>query len=125
MMRWSLVVTLMIFACRAPAGEVTVDSLLDGDLARAPDMQVLVSRVHMPANTTLPRHWHPSEEFLYVLEGPVSLHQDGADAVLVEQGEVRRIAAEAVHTASTGDNGATVLVFRVHPRGEPVRMLAE
>jgi len=38
-----------------------------------------------------------------------------------KQGDVVEIPLRQVHTASAGDEGATVLVFRVHEKGQPER----
>ncbi len=40
-------------------------------------IEVIVSRVQVPPNAELPRHWHPGEEFGYVIDGEVSLWLEG------------------------------------------------
>ena len=39
--------------------------------------KVIVGRVSIPPNTSLPKHWHPGEEFVYGIEGSVKLWQEG------------------------------------------------
>jgi quercetin dioxygenase-like cupin family protein len=87
--------------------------------------QRVVSRVSLPPHTALPKHWHPGEEFAYVLEGSVTLWQQGKDETVGYAGDVVKISLKQVHTAITGDEGATVLVFRVHEQGKPERTLVE
>jgi quercetin dioxygenase-like cupin family protein len=70
----------------------------------------------------LPKHWHPGEEFAYILKGSVTLWQKGKDDLVGEQGDVVKIPLEQVHTAITKEEGATVLVFRVHEQGKPERI---
>ena len=43
----------------------------------------------------------------------------------MKKGDVVKVPLKKVHTAITGDEGATVLVFRVHEQGEPERVLVE
>jgi quercetin dioxygenase-like cupin family protein len=79
----------------------------------------------MPPNISLPKHWHPGEEFAYVLEGSVTLWQKGKDDIVGKAGDVVKIPLKQVHTAITTDQGATLLVFRVHEQGEPERIPVE
>lgn len=99
-----------------------LENLLMTELEGAPGTEVIVSRVEIPANMSLPKHWHPGEEFAYVLEGSVTLWQEGkADTTLV-QGQTGMIPLKQIHTAKTGDRGVTLLVFRVHAKGQPERV---
>ena len=109
----------------AGGAELKLENLLTEVLEGSPDTEVIVSRIHIPANTTLPKHWHPGEEFVYVLEGSATLWQKGKDDVLIKQGEVIKVPLKQVHTAVTSDEGVTALVFRVHEKGKPERVMAE
>ena len=87
--------------------------------------EVVVSHVQIPANTTLPKHWHPGEEFVYVLEGSEVLWQKDKSDTHLKKGDVFKVPLRQIHTAKTGEEGATVLVFRVHESGQPVRVNVE
>lgn len=102
-----------------------LETLLSAELEGVTGTEVIVSRVVIPPNTSLPRHWHPGEEFAYVLEGAAILRRDGQDDVLIRAGEVSKIPMKQVHTAVTTDEGATILVFRVHEHGQPERTLVD
>lgn len=99
------------------------NNLLTSQLVGAKDTEVVVSRVTVPANTSLPMHWHPGEEFAYVLEGSLVLIQEGKDDVIFNKGDVGVVPFKQVHTIKTNDEGVTVLVFRVHEQGQPERVL--
>lgn len=107
------------------AGEPKLETLLSAELEGVEGIEVIVSRVTVPPNTALPKHWHPGEEFAYVLEGSGSLWQEGKEDVPVKQGDAVKIPLKQVHTAITGDEGATFLVFRVHEKGKPERVPVE
>ena len=109
----------------APASELKLENLLSEELEGAPDIEVIVSRVYIPANTSLAKHWHPGEEFVYILKGSATLWQKGKDDILVKEGEVFKIPLEQIHTAITGNDGVSALVFRVHEKGKPERVKAE
>ena len=111
----------------APAGadEISIETLMKTQLAGVEGREVLVSKVYIPANTTLPKHWHPGEEFVYILEGTVTLWQKGKNNVSGNMGDVMKVPLEQVHTAVTGAEGVSLLVFRVHETGKPERVMAE
>ena len=107
-----------------PASPV-FENLLRAVLEGVDDTEVLVSRVVIPPHTELPRHWHPGEEFAYVIDGSVTLWKDGEEDVVMEAGDVGKVPLRKVHTAITGNEGCELIVFRVHVSGEPERVLVE
>ena len=102
-----------------------LENLLRSQLEGAEGTEVIISRVTLPPHSTLPKHTHPGEEFAYVLEGKVTLWQDGKDEIVFKAGEVGKVPLNQVHTAITAEEGATILVFRVHETGKPERTLVE
>ncbi len=102
-----------------------LETLLSAELEGVSGIEVIVSRVVIPPNTSLPRHWHPGEEFAYVLEGAAIVKRENEKDELIRAGEVSKIPLKRVHTAVTTDEGATILVFRVHEHGQPERTLVD
>ncbi len=107
--------------CQGP----TVEDLLKAELEGVAGTEVIVSRVKIPPHTSLPKHWHPGEEFAYILEGNVTLWQEGEEDIAGGRGDVMKVPLKKVHTAFTGAEGADILVFRVHEQGQPERVSAE
>jgi quercetin dioxygenase-like cupin family protein len=102
-----------------------LETLLKAVLEGVDGTEVIVSRVTIPPNTSLPKHWHPGEEFAYILEGSVTLWQKGKHDIVGKPGDIMKIPLKQVHTAFTKDDGATILVFRVHEQGKPERIPVE
>jgi len=102
---------------------VNLETLLEAVLEGVDSTEVIVSRVTLAPNTSLPKHWHPGEEFVYILEGSVTLWQEGKDDVVGKAGDVLKVPLKQVHTAIASDEGVTALVFRVHAQGKPERVL--
>jgi quercetin dioxygenase-like cupin family protein len=102
-----------------------LENLLKTELGLFEGGEVIVSRVTIPPHTSLPKHWHPGEEFAYILEGSCYLWQHGEEEIPYEAGDVLKVPFKQVHTAITRDDGATILVFRVHEAGKPERVLVE
>ena len=98
---------------------------MSSELEGVEGKEVVVSHVTIPPNTTLPKHWHPGEEFAYVLEGSITLWQKGKRNVVGRKGDVVKVPLKQIHTGITDDEGVTLLVFRVHEQGEPERILVD
>ncbi|MBI4565650.1 MAG: cupin domain-containing protein [Planctomycetes bacterium] len=98
-----------------------VETLKSSAVALADGVEVVVSRVRVPPDTRIPKHYHPGEEFVYVLEGSGTLWLKDGGETAVARGQVHMVPLKAVHTFASGPDGATLLVFRVHEKGKPVR----
>jgi len=102
--------------------KLSVEGLIKSPITGVAGHEVLMARVTIPANTTLPRHYHPTEEFLYILTGEAYLRIDGREDQLLTAGMSAVIPAGEVHTAVTASSDALALTYRVHPIGQPVRL---
>ena len=117
----------MVGHATEPSQNVSVQSenLLRDSIAGVEGKEVIVSRVSFPPDTELPWHWHPGEEFFYVIEGSVTLKQRGVADLTAAQGRAQKIAPQVIHTGRTGEQGAELVIFRVHATGEPERYLVD
>jgi quercetin dioxygenase-like cupin family protein len=102
-----------------------LENLRSDKLAGVENTEVIVSRVAIPPHTRLPKHWHPGEEFAYVIEGSVTLWQEGKADITGKAGDVIKVPLEQIHSAKTNDAGALLLVFRVHQSGKQERYLVD
>lgn len=111
----------------SPPTELKLENLLQKPLADefTAGREVVVSYVEIPPNTTMDRHWHPGEEFHYYLEGEVEITIVGEPSIAGRAGTVGHVPFKKMHAAITNDEGAKLLVFRVHTEGEPIRYLEE
>ena len=108
-----------------PASPIQFADLLTQQLKGVENTEVVVSITTVPPHTRLPVHWHPGEEFAYVLDGCFALHQEGKPDEHYRKGDVGVVPLKQVHTVSTADESATILIFRVHELGQPGRILAD
>lgn len=107
-------------APRPPPGS---NETLRAPLSLAPGVEVIISDVVIPPNATVPRHFHPGEEFLYVIEGSAVHVEDGQPDRILKAGDSYVIPPRAPHAPRGGPEGARAIVFRVHVEGEPERTL--
>ena len=123
-----LVVLACLYSANGNAAEpppVRADNLLRESIAGLEGKEIIVSRVSLPPHTELPWHWHPGEEFFYVIEGSVTLKRRGESDLPAGTGDAQNIAARVIHTGSTGEQGAELVIFRVHAAEEPERYLVD
>ena len=128
---WVLVALVGMYSMVGQAAEpsqtafVQAENLLRESIAGVEGKEIIVSRVSFPPYTELPWHWHPGEEFFYVIEGSITLKRRGEPDLPTGAGDAQNIAAQVIHTGSTGEQGAELVIFRVHAAGEPERYLAD
>ena len=128
---WVFVALLGLYSTAGQAAEpsqsasVQADNLLRESIAGVEGKEIIVSRVSFPPHTELPWHWHPGEEFFYVIEGSVTLKRRGEPDLPAGAGDAQNIAVRVIHTGSTGEQGAELVIFRVHAAGEPERYLVD
>ena len=102
-----------------------IDNLLRDSLELTEGVEVVMSYLEIPKNTTLPAHYHPGEEFVYMLKGSGELSLKDKSKMTVKAGEVVKVPLKHVHSFSTFDEEAKAVVFRVHEKGQPDRILVE
>ena len=128
---WVLVALVGLYSTAGQAAEpsqsasVQAENLLRESIVGVEGKEIIVSRVSFPPHTELPWHWHPGEEFFYVIEGSVTLKRRGEPDLPAAQGDAQKIPPQIIHTGSTGEQGAELVIFRVHAEGEPERYLVD
>jgi quercetin dioxygenase-like cupin family protein len=81
--------------------------------------------VDLQPGTTFPKHTHPGEEVIYVLEGTWQYEIDGK-TVTAKAGEILFIPAGAVHSAkNVGKGNAAELATYIVEKGKPVLTIVE
>ena len=104
---------------------VLSEELLNTQLDVWEEGEVIVTYLEAPAGFEIKKHYHPGEEFAYVIEGSGTAWFEDKPEIVVSKGDIIKIPYKAVHTFIPGPNGAKVLVFRVHKQGEPIRIIVE
>ena len=99
---------------------------LQQDDLSIPGREVIQVRVELDPGTTAPRHSHPGEEIIYVLEGTWEYTLEGKPPVIVKAGEVLFIPAGTIHSARNvgGGNGAELATYIVE-KGKPLVVPAD
>ncbi|HEY4287412.1 MAG TPA: cupin domain-containing protein [Puia sp.] len=92
----------------------------------APGREAIQVRVDIDPGATAPRHSHPGEEIIYVLEGLMEYHIDGQPPVTLKAGDVYFIPSRAIHSATNvGSTNAAELATYVVEKGKPLVVLAK
>src|SRR5688572_20745031 len=87
--------------------------------------EVVQVRVDIPAGKAFPRHSHPGEEMVYMIEGELEYQLEGRAAVTLKAGEVLFIPAGVVHAVRNvgSGNGAELATYIVE-KGKPLLVSA-
>jgi len=104
---------------RPPPGS---NEILRSPLAGTPGVEVIISDVVIPPNAQVPRHYHPGQEFLYLIEGSAIHIEEGKPDLPMKAGDSYAIPPYAIHSPRGGPEGARAIVFRVHVAGQPERI---
>jgi quercetin dioxygenase-like cupin family protein len=91
-----------------------------------PGREVIQARVELDPGVSFPKHWHPGEEIIYVLEGSLEYQIEGKPPVTLKAGEVFFIPAGTIHTAKNAGSGpGAELATYVVEKGKPLVVLAK
>jgi quercetin dioxygenase-like cupin family protein len=91
-----------------------------------PGREVVQVRVDIDPGVVAPKHKHPGEEIVYVLDGSLEYQVEGKPPVTLMAGDVLFIPAAAIHSAKNVGRGvgselATYVVEKGKPLVEPVK----
>ncbi len=91
-----------------------------------PGREVVQTIVELAPGTTAPRHTHPGEEIIYVLEGTWEYTVDGKPPVTLKAGDVLFIPAGTIHSArNVGSGNGAELATYVVEKGKPLITLVK
>ena len=89
-----------------------------------PGREVIQVRVDFAPGVAFPKHTHPGEEIVYVLEGTLEYQLEGKPPVTLKAGEVLFIPAGTIHAAkNVGSGNAAELATYIVEKGKPLVVL--
>jgi quercetin dioxygenase-like cupin family protein len=120
-----VIMTALIVAVAAqavtPAAPVTTRTDLQRHDLSIPGRETIQTIVGFPPGAVGPRHRHPGEEIIYVLEGSLEYDLDGRSPVTLKAGDVLFIPYGTVHAAKNiGTGHAAELATYIVEKGKPL-----
>ena len=92
----------------------------------APGREVIQVRVDFAPGSVAPKHTHPGEEIIYVLEGSLEYEIEGKPPVTLKAGDVLFVPAGTIHSArNVGSGNAAELATYVVEKGKPLITLVK
>jgi quercetin dioxygenase-like cupin family protein len=99
--------------------------LMQYDLS-VPGREAIQALVEIPPGGAAPRHWHPGEELVYVVEGLLEYQLEGRPPVTLKSGEVLFIPYGTIHAVkNVGSGNAAELATYFAEKGKPLLILAK
>jgi quercetin dioxygenase-like cupin family protein len=102
--------------------------LLRSDLADVPGKQTVIYVADVAPAGEGARHTHYGDEYVYILEGTLTIKPDGKDPLTLGKGQAAHIApADGIHAAMNGSKSepARLLVILVVEKGKPLAEAAK
>src|SRR5262249_39706905 len=91
-----------------------------------PGREVIQVRVDVDPGGIAPRHTHPGEEIIYVLEGSLEYQVEDKPSVTLKTGDVLFIPAGTIHAVkNVGSGNASELATYVVEKGKPLITLVK
>ncbi len=91
-----------------------------------PGREVIQARVELAPGVEFPKHWHPGEEVIYVLEGSLEYQIEGKAWVTLKAGDVLFIPARRIHAArNVGRIPGSELATYIVEKGKPLVTIAK
>ena len=91
-----------------------------------PGREVVQVRVDIGPGVVAPKHSHPGEEIIYVIEGSLEYQVEGKPPVTLKAGEVLFIPYGTVHAAkNVGNDNAAELATYIVEKGKPLVTLVK
>lgn len=125
---WAMLVIASVLGLHAALAQpqgVTRTDLQRHDLS-IHGREVVQVRVGFDPGVAFPKHKHPGEEIVYVLEGSLLYQVEGRPAVTLQVGDVLFIPSGAFHSVkNVGTGHASELATYVVEKGKPLLVLAK
>src|ERR1700730_158948 len=116
---------LALYSARAQQPGVKRTDLQRHDLSAA-GREVIQARVELAPGVAFPKHRHPGEEIIYVLEGSLEYQVEGKPPVTLKAGDVLFIPAGTIHAAkNVGSGPGAELATYVIEKGKPLVVVIE
>jgi quercetin dioxygenase-like cupin family protein len=121
---------LIVASTLAPSVVLAQPGIKRTDLQRndlsIPGREVIQVLVEFAPGVAFPKHSHPGEEIVYVVEGVLEYALDGRPPVTVKAGEVLFIPAGVPHAVkNVGSGNASELATYIVEKGKPLLVLAK
>lgn len=128
----NIAVTVLIIGCglvslvvHAQAPGIKRTDLQQYDLS-VPGREVVQVRVDIAPGVVAPRHSHPGEEIIYVIEGSLEYEVEGKPPVTLKAGEVLFVPYGINHSAkNVGTGNAAELATYIVEKGKPLVTLSK
>ena len=116
---------LVLHAARAQLPETKRTDLQRHDLS-VPGREAVQVIVEVAPGTASPRHTHPGEEIIYVLEGLLEYQAEGQPTATLKAGDVLFIPAGTIHAArNVGTGRGAELATYIVEKGKPLVTVVE
>ena len=109
--------------CCATAPAPTGGSDTEIPLQFVPGSEAIVTQAIFAPGQAIKPHSHPGIEVAYQVEGTTRFQLEDQRWKVLNPGESITIPTGVVHRAEAGSDGAKLIIFRIHPLGQQLRVV--
>ena len=126
-MRGAVLLALLLGGCAANASPaawqppIGPNPVFDQAPEAVTDRRLIVTDLRLGPDAVGAAHYHPWEEFLYVIGGSTVISREGQPDLTLTAGQSIRIAPGTVHWGRAGDQGLRAVASWVKLDGRPLR----
>ena len=108
-------------AAAPPSSPLTRTVLQTQALTASPGLEGVLVKAELAVGGAAPRHTHPGEEFVYVIEGTATFELAGRPTLIIKAGDSFVIPPDTPHVATnTGATPLKLLSTYIIPKGKPL-----
>jgi quercetin dioxygenase-like cupin family protein len=109
-------------SAQGAAPQITRTEILRQSMSGLEGKEVVVFTADVPPGGVAPRHYHPGDETIYMLQGSLVFEPDHSQPFELKAGEVTFNPAKHIHQAKNPSSSqpAKVLNFMIAEKGQPL-----
>lgn len=112
---------------KGPVVKAKITPLLKTPLAGVAGKEVSIAHISAPPGFVTPKHFHPGQVFIYVVEGSITIEMDGEAPIKLGPGDILEEppGRTMVGKNLSSTNGAKLVVFQIGDKGKPLTVTAK
>ena len=96
------------------------ENLVTSRLNVCDDANIVISYFEGPPGVDIPKHYHPGDEYVYMIEGSLVFWQEGHPDSLLKKGDLFKVPPMQNHTAILNRESVKCLIIDLYREGDPL-----
>ena len=98
------------------------ENLVTSRLNVCDDANIVISYFEGPTGIDIPKHYHPGDEYVYMIEGSLIFWREGHADSLLQKGDLFKVPPMQNHTAILNREPVKCLIIDLYREGDPIHV---